>query len=234
MIALTSLSPAPARREAQLEAVQSWRAAGLLPMSLNHPDELAQLHEYDVELVPCAAADVAPGGRYCVTVNALLALLAKVQGQSLLLNSDIVLRLTQTQLAGFGARCAGGLGYLVKYNHGGDEHQAVREPYGIDAFLFDARTVQLGAAYLALGLPVWDYWLPYEFMRLGRPLYTTDDPVAFHRTHPQTWSMATWDNLAVEFCRVYGLDSPTPADRLALFRGLHAAINKAPRLSVLA
>jgi hypothetical protein len=234
MLALTSLSPDPERREAQQEAIQSWRTAGLTPQTLNHFSECAVLaRDYDLDIIMSVRTAMEQCGKHCMPINALLAHLATTAGQSVLLNSDLVLRTSPAQFARFAAQCVDGLGYLVKYNHTGDEAQAVREPYGIDAFVCDPSGISLGEAHLSLGQPVWDYWLPYEFMRLNKPLYTTDEPIALHRRHPQTWDMARWDDFAVEFCRVYQLDSPTAADRLLLFRGIHAALNRAQRIQVL-
>jgi hypothetical protein len=235
MIAVTSLSPAPERRDAQREAIASWRAAGLQPQSLNHPWECVALVDvYDVEFVPCEETTLATFGRHCIPVNALLAHLVKVGGPGVLLNSDIVLRLTAEQLARFVEQCSGGLGYLVKYNHDGDESRAIREPYGIDVFVFDASTVEVGASSLSMGQPVWDYWLPHEFLRTGRKVYTTDDRTTFHRRHLQTWDMQRWEECAAEFFRLYQISgATTPPAMLAFFQELHARINAAPRLQVL-
>ena len=180
MLALTSLTLNPLRAPAQHEALASWEAAGLRAQSLNHPAEIEALapNYTGVELIPCEPTTFARFGRYCISVNALLAQLATTPGQGVLINSDIVLRFTPAQMAHFAEQCRDGLGYLVKYNHDGDESRGVREPYGIDAFVFDPRVVQLGQSCLSMGQPVWDYWLPYEFLRTGRKLYATDEPVA--------------------------------------------------------
>jgi len=235
MLAVTSLSPDPRRTEAQREAVDSWRAAGLSVQSVNHLSEIVAMGgTYGVEYVPCEHTTMERFGRHCVPATTLLAQLATAPGPGVLLNSDIVLRLTAEQLKRFAARCGDGLGYLVKYTHDGDESRGVREPYGLDTFVLDASTVKLDASYLSLGQPVWDYWLPYEYLRTGRTLYTTDDRATFHRRHVQSWDMQRWEECAAEFCRVYHLDAiKTPAECLTFFRELHSRIDQAQRLSVL-
>ena len=40
---------------------------------------------------------------------------------------------------------------------------------------------------LALGLPWWDYWIPYKALRLGLPLTVVSRQACFHETHPEIW-----------------------------------------------
>jgi hypothetical protein len=231
LVILTSLSPNPARAAVQWPAIASWRAAGGQVRSMNHPAEITALAAvYDVEFVPCLKTTYG----HFIPYTEVYAHLREVAGQSLFINSDIVLRLTPAQLAGFAAGCRDGLGMLVRYNHDGDERVAAREPYGIDGWLLDPHRFTLPDAFLAVGRPAGDYWFPAEHLKQGLPLYTNADPVVFHLRHPQAWDADLWATGAAELCRLHDPGAAgSPAGQAALTQRLHAAFEAAPRLRVL-
>ena len=231
MVILTSLSPNPARVAVQRQAVASWRAAGGQVRSMNHPAEITALAQvYDVEYVPCLRTTY---GNF-IPYTEVYAHLREVAGQSLFINSDIVLRLTPAQLAGFAAGCRDGLGMLIRYNHDGDERVALREPYGIDGWLLDPHQFTLPDAFLAVGRPAGDYWIPAEHLRQGLPLYTNADPVVFHLRHQQAWDADLWQTGAAELHRVIDPAAPvTMVERHALTMRLHLAFEAATQLRVM-
>ena len=231
MIAITSLSPNPARVAVQREAVASWRAAGLQVQSMNHPDDIfAMAQQFDVEFLPCFETAY---GKY-IPYNPIIAHMLTFPGQSVFVNSDIVFRLTPDQLAGFADACKDGLGYIVRHNHDGDEAAGVREPYGIDAWISDPRAVQWPKSFLSVGRPGGDYWFPAAYLAAGLPLYTTDDRIAMHRNHPQAWDIPLYFVGAGELCRLYNLSTgPTNGESLKACQDLHVRIDQATRVKVL-
>jgi FkbM family methyltransferase len=204
LCALTSLSPSPDSYDAQRAAIRSWVAAGLRPISLNHPSEIdAIVSRYDVEFVPCSETTDGVFGRPYVPIRSMLALAAKLGGPALLINSDIELRLQPWELKRCRWLADGGLCYFVRYNHNGDYGAAQREPHGIDAFLLHGRDAALFPdSLLSMGQPFWDYWIPHVFASSGRPVYAVDHPVAFHRNHTRRWSWTDWHRCAAEFQRM--------------------------------
>jgi FkbM family methyltransferase len=121
----------------------------------------------------------------------------------LLINSDLELHLADWELKRLRWLAADGLGYLVRYNHDGNPSEAVREAYGIDAFLLHGRDASLfGPSCLSVGEPFWDYWLPHVFLQHHRPVLAAEFPVAFHQRHAQRWSWASWHTCALEYARL--------------------------------
>lgn len=202
--ALTSLSPAPQHAASQLEALRTWADAGLETRSFNHPSEIATLAAlYDVQFIPTTrtAADVF--GRHYIPIKTMVSWAALCGERTLIINSDIELRLAPWELQRACWASGEGLCYFERYNHDGDLLQAAREPYGIDAFLLPERGIpQLPESFLSMGQPFWDYWLPHVFAAAGRRITYVDFPAAFHRRHLLRWSWEAYQHCALEFARV--------------------------------
>jgi 2-O-methyltransferase len=204
IFALTSLSPAPNRVEAQRLALLSWRQAGLQVRSFNHPSEITRLAAlYPAEYVPQETTSIRQFGRHCIPIHAMLQWAAAQDAPILIINSDIELRLADWELKRMRWLADGGICYFIRHNHDGDRTRASREPSGIDAFLLHSRDAALfPESWLSMGQPYWDYWLPYTMAILGRPLFSVEHPVTFHRNHSQQWSWETWHRCALEFDRI--------------------------------
>lgn len=207
LYALTSLSPAEHRLEAQRTAVGSWREAGLQVRSFNHPSEIATLAPlYDVEFIPVERTTAQIFGRHCIPISAVLEWAARCGTPVMVINSDIELRLERWELQRARWAAAGGVCAFVRHNHDGDMRQAVPEVFGFDAFLLSGTDATLfPESFMSMGQPFWDFWIPHVFASAGRPLVTVEFPAAFHRAHPRAWSWDTWHRCGLEFGRVTGL-----------------------------
>lgn len=205
--ALTSLAPSPDAQSRQQAAIRSWRSAGLVVHSFNHPSEIATLAAtYDVAFVEIGQTTAAEFGRPYIPINAMLDWASRRQAPVLLVNSDIELRLTPFQLYRLRMLGDSGLTYFVRHNHDGDLASATPEPWGIDAFLFHGRNATgFADSFLSMGQPFWDYWLPLGFSALGRPVWAVRSAVTFHRNHARSWSWDGWHRCALEFDRLTGL-----------------------------
>jgi FkbM family methyltransferase len=136
----------------------------------------------------------------------MLSYAAVHRGPVLLINADIELQMAPWEMKRMRWLCEGGLCYFVRYNYDRDIRLAVRELYGIDAFLMNGSEAHLFAgSFLSMGQPFWDYWLPYTFASRGGCMYAMEAPVLFHRSHPRGWSDAAWHRCALEFDRLFGL-----------------------------
>jgi FkbM family methyltransferase len=204
--ALTSLSPAPERVSLTRRCIDSWRKAGLKVRAFNHPSEILQLAKYyDVEFVAVAETTAAIFGRHVVPISAMLDWAIEKDVSVLLINSDIYLRLADWEMKRVRWLSDGGLCYFVRYNHDGDLLRALREPYGIDGFLFQGRhIVRFPRTFLSMGQPFWDYWIPHLFAAAHRPIYAVEFPAAFHQNHASLWSWENWHRCALEFARITG------------------------------
>jgi hypothetical protein len=214
LVALTSLSPNPAAAERQQACVQSWRAAGLDVVSINHPSEWPGLTSYGVELEAPSRTAVAEFVRHYVPINALLEWITAHERPALIVNADVELRVTPAQLEHLAQLAERGLPYVKRINHDAGDQNATLEDCGIDVMLVHPRLCNLYAeSFLSLGQPWWDYWLPYLAARAGVPLYCPAAPLAFHLRHAGQWKVEAWDRCAVEFGRLVGRDAG--ADRAA-------------------
>jgi len=216
MLALTSLPPSPqARRlEQQLAALRSWRAAGLEVHAFQGAAEMGRVALWAGGLVRLEEAPLTPPKlweRPLVPIKSMLDWAAeRGSGQVLVINSDIELELGAEDLGRIAAAARGGLAYFIRRNYNERHAQAELERHGIDAFLLDAcDTALLEASTLAMGVPWWDYWLPWSFLQARRPLLSIDWGT-YHRIHPQAWKAGTWLRCAQEFQRAAII--PTPGD----------------------
>lgn len=208
VFALTSVSPTMADVSAQQACIHSWVAAGLCVKTFNHASEVDAVRErLDVEVVPVpdSAISAPEFGKKYVTIKAMLDWAAQRNAPAVVINADIELRMEPWELQRVRWLSDGGLGYFVRHNHDGDERAAARERYGIDAFLLHGRDASLfPSSFLSMGVPFWDYWLPYTFLKHQRPVRSVEYPAAFHRNHPIQWTRENWHRGAREFLRVTG------------------------------
>lgn len=204
--ALTSLSPTAANEARQKACILSWHAAGLHPISFNHPTEIPALRSaYDIELVPVAETTEAIFRRPFVPIRTMLRHAEDKDSSVLLINADIELQLLPWELERLRLVADEGLCYFVRHNHDGDPRRAKRELLGIDAFLLHGRHASLFPdSFLSMGQPLWDYWLPHMFAAARRPVFAVEYPAAFHLNHQRRWSNSEWHRCALEFGRVTG------------------------------
>jgi len=209
IFALTSLSPASWRVQAQRESICSWRKAGLRVCSLNHPSEIATLAPlYDVEFTPVLETSQHTFGRHYIPINAAIDWAAAQDCPVLIINADIQFGLSPREMKRLRWLSDGGICYFVRFNYDEDPRNVSREPYGIDAFLLHGRDACLvPASFLSIGQPFWDYFLPYLFASHGRLIASVEFPAAFHQNHPQQWSWENWHRCAIEFLRVTGVQA---------------------------
>ena len=203
IVALTSLSPNLENSPHISACIQSWRRAGLHVVSFNHPSEIPELQRhFDIDFVAVEETSAATFGRHFIPVNALLDWTIRHNGPVLLINSDIELRMENWEVKRARWIAEDGLCYFVRFNYDGNHASAVREPDGIDAFLFHGRDAHLfPRSFMSLGKPYWDYWVPHTFASNGRPIFSVEYPVAFHRRHQNRWSWEDWHRCALEFER---------------------------------
>jgi FkbM family methyltransferase len=206
--ALTSLSPGPRRAALQTRCIESWREAGLQVRSFNHPSELSTLaNSYDAEFVEVKRC-LEVGGRQYVPISAMLRWAREQDARVLIINSDIELQLSPSEMCRLAHVTSGGLCCFVRHNHDGDKLRSVPEPYGIDAFLLHGSDAELFPdSLLSMGQPFWDYWLPYTFAARKRSIYSVEFPAAYHRNHPVQWSWENWYSGALEFLLLTGESS---------------------------
>jgi len=205
--ALTSLAPGRDRVARHNACIASWRKAGMEVFSFNHPSEIAELRAlYNVNFVPVVETAAPIFGRHYIPISVMLGWAAAHGGPVLLINADIELQMAGWEMTRIRWLCDRKLCYFVRHNYDRDIRFALREAYGIDAFLLNGSDAHLlPNSFLSMGQPFWDYWIPHAFAARDSHVYAVESPTLFHKSHPRQWSDAAWHRCALEFDRLYGL-----------------------------
>jgi hypothetical protein len=185
----------------QRRCIASWIDAGFRILSLNAPDEIADLAKRHpaVRFIATERDARAISGRKLPLVADMLAALAQqpepVKG---IINADIWLEPGKNWRAAIGA----GVHDAIVVAHridmaallGGASTAGDAEAYrgGYDLCFFkDGSGLENDDRPFAMGLPWWDYWLPIAFMLRGRNVRPLDEPFAFHLRHPTRYDTFT-------------------------------------------
>ena len=204
----TSLSPAPEAREAQKTALQSWRKAGFQSLSLNFPEEVENLkREYGglVKILPAKRSSPHAGRRRLVPVADLLeASFQAGPGPAFLLNADIHLTPGAVRL---GESPGDAAVILPRWEiETTNSERAEKNPWGWDGVVLGKKLKdKFTNPGFGLGLPWWDYWIPFRAIHLGFRILEPKDPLARHVRHPEKWGEKDRARLAAEVWREVGV-----------------------------
>jgi len=110
---------------------------------------------------------------------------------SLMLNADILLSENASIYFSQKPRAATMIPrwQIDRYDAGGEMGNMERDPSGYDGVLLgsELRGVFLNR-YFGLGLPWWDYWIPFRALHLGHKVDILKEAVAFHVRHEEQWN----------------------------------------------
>jgi len=204
----TSLSPAPASREIQKSALESWRAAGFRSVSLNFPDEIEGLKKDFgslTEFRPAGRSSKFAGSRKLVPVADLLeASFEAGEGPAFILNADIHLSKESSRLS----RCqANAVVLLPRWEVDAvSAKDAEKNPWGWDGVLV-GRSLRgrFSNPSFGLGLPWWDYWIPFRALYLKADLFEPGERLATHVRHPEKWNERDREAMTPEMWREVGV-----------------------------
>ena len=184
LVAVTSLSPLEKHLQVQREVLDSWRRLGLRVISGNSPSECAALRSMypEVEFHP-----VRLSSSYDRPTPRIRDLMELGDGQAvLLINSDVAIYGEQKRIASAIEERRSLAG--IRWNWVGHCGRAIRENWGIDAFLLYPEQIRTFPDLdLAIGQTLWDYWIPYHLEEQGFLCEWVGDPYFFHREHPKHW-----------------------------------------------
>jgi GT2 family glycosyltransferase len=206
-------SIAPRGIEKQQRAVASWQAQGLRVLSLNTPEEIEALrvHFPQVEFIRVARDGRALAGKPYVYLDDVLAALEGCAESDVvgIINSDIVLRAQDGFPAWLARQAHTGLVYASRVDiAAAEDADGCVYQRGFDGFFFPrAQIGRLPPSDFMIGVPWWDYWLPFACLRAGLTLQRLDSRVAFHLAHPTNYSPEVLKRFAQEFTTRCG-DAP--------------------------
>jgi len=196
IVAVTSLSPAPASAARQRGCVESWIAAGCEVLALQaSQEEIARLGGAEswpgVAFAVVESSKVYEPAAY-IPISRMVAWAAEHRAGAtlLLLNADCELAIARPALEDLAARHADGCVYLVRHEVHGDGREE-RHGCGVDGFLFHTRHARAirESEILCMGKPAWDWAIPMFFVRAKIPLYSPTYRVLLHHVHPLRWNM---------------------------------------------
>ena len=216
IVVATSIPPTLSRRNAgraidadyQRLCIRSWLKCGFRVLSINHPDEIADLAASypDVSFIPTQRDASAMSGRRTPYIADLLRALIEAEGDVVgVINSDLVFEPS----AAWRASLPGLVGDAVVT---GQRHDATslldgtfRKYYwGFDFFFFDSKTARdliETAMPFAMGLAWWDYWFPAASSLKGRRVLTLERPTVAHLIHKEPQLDDSWRALAIDFAK---------------------------------
>lgn len=209
MVILTSLSPSQGSEVRQKRALESWREAGFQAVSLNpetEVDAISGTYHGLIKVVPTRFLSSHGAGRRLVAVADLIdQSYRRNQGAALILNADIIL--TPAAIRHFRPD-ATGVTMIPRWEV--DDWPSHTEwelnPWGYDGALLgrELAGVFRNPAF-GLGLPWWDYWLPFRALHLGIGVQIIGDPLAFHVRHKEIWDERDRARLAGSMWREVGV-----------------------------
>jgi len=210
---LTSVSPQLAAEERQTAGLKSWEGAGFHGVSLNLPKEVETIRQRYGQFVEVVCVDQACRGRNKRPLVAVADLIetsfARNEGKfSLVLNADILLAENAGTTLSQEPR---GVTMIPRwqidhYESRGKMEKMERDPWGYDGVHLgpELRGVFLNR-YFGLGLPWWDYWIPFRAIHLGHRIKILQEPLAFHVRHQELWDEKDRARLAGEMWKEVGV-----------------------------
>lgn len=189
LIAVTSLSEMHYHIGRQRICLDTWRAVGLEIHVVNTTTQIKRLSAIYPQVTNWIPCDVTTSafGKTTQQISRLARVAIDTDRTILLINSDIeILGNIATIIDKMGGnKLVGG----IRWNYENIE-TATREQWGIDAFVITpemAATIS-PAMEMQIGKPIWDYWLPLHFKRLGYDIELVGEPLFFHQSHPVLWN----------------------------------------------
>lgn len=198
MIAITSISPGHKNFENQKKAVQSWKAHGYTPVSLNNPKEIEVLEKdfLEVKFIPTLRTNEVLFGKPYVLISAIIDHIKEAGYEhTLIINSDIiindVLRFTDE------IKRISEDGLVIMNRHDFSENMDLGKAYekGFDGFFINKKWIHIfPQSILCLGQCFWDFWVPYVATLNSVNIYRLNEPYIFHKVHAIQYSPKDWES----------------------------------------
>jgi hypothetical protein len=208
-VAVTSISPSSSRRSVQQVCVTSWQRMGLQVVAVQHAEEIPRLRPFfpGVEFV---AAKRRHRTKPNVWINDLADVAIDRNTPVMVINSDIEIRGTQQAFLAKWSPRPGVQTVGVRNNHDGKGDSEL-EPYGLDVFMVQPDMARsLPELEMMIGVPFWDYWLPYHLREAGYAIEVIRDSTFWHLKHDQNWSANDWQVSFEIFKKHYKLSEFRP------------------------
>ncbi len=210
LVAVTSLAPRECSR--QTAALNSWTDFGLEIHAVNTSVEIETLKPLYPQVDQWHIQDEVSVGFSKPTqlIYNLAQIAIELHKTILIINADIELignpdklikRLGTNKLLG-----------CIRHNYTRSTKHSTLEPHGIDAFVITPKmAATLPRATMAIGQPMWDYWIPHHFRDVGYDIDLIGEPLLFHKSHSLQWNTMDWIRCARRLKTDTGIDLESTA-----------------------
>jgi glycosyltransferase involved in cell wall biosynthesis len=211
----TPLTPAPTTQitiattigvtkdlEIQKRAVNSWIQCGFKVVAINTQNEMdiVKQHFPAVEFVTATRDAKTQFGKPYIYLDDILAYFAAQPGKICgIVNSDIYVS-KETLPSFVHAQAINSLVFGSRVDVTSFDNVSNGSFYnGFDYFFFDKDIIKIyPPSNFCLGLPWWDYWMPLIAIISKIPAKRVVSPICFHLVHPTNYSIAIYNELAIQ------------------------------------
>jgi hypothetical protein len=182
--------------EQQRRVIESWRANGFTPVSVNSRSEADQIAALglavEIEIVSTSGKPL---------IGEILSV-AQRSGSAFagIVNADCRMmhypQLAQSLRAGLNGR----LFYSRRFETVDDLPTFIEVSHGFDGFFFDVSVSEgVKDSHFRMGECWWDYWFPLRLAANGAEVARLPQPLLLHEQHAANWSQSEWQNCAEVF-----------------------------------
>ncbi len=167
--------------------IDSWRTAGFDIVTVNGPTECDAIASLSLPVeLHRLPNDGKP--RIAEILSAIRASSSEFAG---IINADCKLIAYPNLAANLQSGLAGAAALAWRLNI--DElAKPAAEPFGFDAFFFDAKVIPDDDLGFTMGDPWWDTWFPLALAANKARIETLAVPLLLHQVHPSKWNKAKW------------------------------------------
>lgn len=201
---IIATSIAPRNIQQQMTALETWLDQGFHIVSLNAQDEILILEDqvHDIKLVSVNRDARKIFGKPLVYINDILSYLIS-NGSDIvgIINSDIYLKERKDFMDYVADISKDSVSTASRINiHSLNDIKGATYTYGFDAFFIDKKLLKFfPESQYCLGIPWWDYWLPWVAMKKGLMLKLIKDKKLYHLEHDINYSLEDWRRVGIEF-----------------------------------
>lgn len=208
--------------------VENWRASGFRVISINNAEESSLIRSAGIEAIEVKSSEKKlpislilgaiqkTGEPFAGLINADCKLLAPIDCQALVRHAERSVVLAER---------------IDVDQHGAP---AMYRAHGFDAMFFDTSsimTMRMNHVF-CMGMPWWDYWLPYAFEVTGLKIKRFSCPVLTHEMHHSDWSIETWSMLARQMQRELTHHTFSNLNHQQMADAAYAGLRSRPTISV--
>jgi len=187
-------SIAPKNIDNQIHAIKSWHNISDDIISVNTSEEIKILSDHIKDITFVVASGCMTnslGSHYIYLDNILSEFKNRNVKTCIILNSDILLTSDKNIIQYVARESHDSLVYGSRIEVLDFDHLEGKEYFGgFDFFVFDANLIDdfLGTTF-CLGLPWWDYWLPFVSIAKKHETKRLTTPFVYHKSHAVNWSI---------------------------------------------